>query len=120
MRQWSRGTGRCPRQVVDAMRWPRSSWCRGPDAGTTRWAARYAAALEDFDDDHAAAAARAWRAMVCRNGLNLIGVIAYDRRIGWRHGRGDQFSGTRDVGVAAGADEQPVVADAMEPLGQGV
>ena len=35
-------------------------------------------------------------------------------------GRGDQFPGARDVGLAAGAGEQPVVADAMEPLWQDV
>ena len=55
--------------------------------------------------------------MVCRDALSLIGVIAHDRRIEWRHGRGDHLSGTRDIGVAAGAGEQPVVADAMESLG---
>src|SRR5882757_6743971 len=36
------------------------------------------------------------------------------------HWRGDQFSGARDVGLAGGAGEQSVVADAMEPLRQNV
>jgi len=36
------------------MRWDDdcSSWCRGPDEGTTRRAALRTAALEGFDDDH--------------------------------------------------------------------
>ena len=37
-----------------------------------------------------------------------------------RHGRGDQFSGARDIGLAGGAGEQPVVTDAVEALGQDV
>src|SRR5438270_814117 len=90
------------------------------DAGTTRRAARRTAALEGFDDDHPPAAARAWRAMVCRRTGRLIRVVGLGRYIPRRHGRGDQFPGTRDVGVAAGAGEQPVVADPVEALGQGV
>ena len=35
-------------------------------------------------------------------------------------GRGDQLPGARDIGLAAGAGEQPVVADAVKPLGQDV
>jgi hypothetical protein len=39
------------------------------------------ATLEDFDDDHTPAAARAWRAMVCRSAGHLIGVVGRRRRI---------------------------------------
>src|SRR5438270_7124781 len=90
------------------------------DAGTTRRAARRTAALEGFDDDHPPAAARAWRAMVCRRTGRLIRVVGLGRYIPRRYGRGDQLPGTRDIGVAAGAGEQPVVADPVEALGQGV
>ena len=85
-----------------------------------RRAARCAAALEDLDDDHAAAAARAWRAMVCRGAGGSVGVVALAGGSTAGIGRGDQLSGARDIGLAAGAGEQPVVADAVEPLGQDV
>ncbi len=58
--------------------------------------------------------------MVCRRTGRLIRVVGLGRYIPRRHGRGDQLPGTRDVGVAAGAGEQPVVADPVEALGQGV
>ena len=54
----------------------------------------------------------------CGAGVQLRVVLC--RRIGHCHWRGDQFCGTRDVGLAGGAGEQSVVADAMEPLGQNV
>jgi len=64
----------CDRPVADGERLRRACgverlcWgsCRlGPDPGFGR-VARAAAALEGLDDDHAAAAARAWRALVDR------------------------------------------------------
>ena len=47
-----------------------------------------------------------------------IGCVARWLRIGRRHWGGDQLLGARDVGLAAGAGQQPVVADAMEALWQ--
>ena len=58
--------------------------------------------------------------MVWRGAGVPIGVVARDQGIDRWHGRGDQLPGTRDIGLAAGAGEQPVMADAMEPLGQDV
>jgi hypothetical protein len=76
-----------------------------------------AAALEDFDDDHAAAATGAWRMMVCRGAGCRIRVVMLYRRIHRRHGQAIG-SLARDVGFAVGAGEQPVVTDAVEPLGR--
>ena len=44
------------------------------------------------------------------------------RRVGrrWRLGCGEQLPGTGDVRLARGAREEPVVADAVEALGQDV
>jgi hypothetical protein len=53
-------------------------------------------------------------------GRCVIGIVVLGRRLTGRHGRGDQLPGTRDIGLAAGAGEQPVMADAMEPRGQDV
>src|ERR1700730_1356973 len=68
--------------------------------------ARRAAAFEDLDDDHAAAAARTWMrerlGAICITGLAL------------RNGYLEQFSRPRDVLAALGAGEQAVVADAVE------
>jgi hypothetical protein len=49
-----------------------------------------------------------------------IGCVVCGRRIDLRHWCGDQFLGACDVGVAAGAGQQPVMADAMKPLRQNV
>ena len=74
LRQRGCGTGSGILRRV--MKWPRSSWCGSPDPGTIRGrAARCSATLEDFDNDHPPAAARAWRAMVCCSAGRLIGVI---------------------------------------------
>jgi len=64
-----------------------------------RWrGARCAATLEDFDDDHAAAATGAWRAMIRRDAGGQVRVVMLYRRIHRdRHRHGDQFSGARDV-----------------------
>ena len=49
-----------------------------------------------------------------------IGCVVRCRRIDLRHWGGHQLPGARDVGLAAGAGQQPVVADAMKPLWQNV
>src|SRR5882672_7508504 len=75
----------------------------------TRRRARLAGTLEDLDDDHATAAAWAWRT-----------------RIGWRSGffglgrcrHREQLPGKGDIGLAAGAGEQAVVTDTVEALRQ--
>src|SRR5215467_6145704 len=87
-----------------------------PSAGGR--AARRGAAGKDLDNDHAAAAARAWRTMIGR-GVRIGGVV-HCRRINLRHWSSDQLPGARDVGLAAGAGQQAVVADAMKPLWQNV
>ena len=82
-----------------------------PDPGAGGRAARGGAAGKDLANDHAAAAARAWRAMIGRD--VRIGCITRVRWIGGRQRSGDQLPGTRNVGLAAGTGEQPIVADAM-------
>ena len=69
------------------------------------------AARKDLDNDHAATAARTWRTMI---GPGVwIGGVVHCRRLNLRHCRGHQLPGARDVRLAAGAGQQPVVADAM-------
>ena len=89
----------------------------GPRIGG-RWAAGCGAARQDFDNDHAAAAARARRAMIGR-GVR-IGCVVCWRRLDLRDWGADKLLGARDVGFAAGARQQPVVADAMKALRQNV
>jgi hypothetical protein len=81
-----------------------------PGAGG-RGTARCAAGRKDVDNDHAAAAARAWRVMIGRG--VWIGGVVHCRRINLRHWSGHQLLGARDVSLAAGAGQQPVVADPM-------
>src|SRR5215468_1797961 len=83
-----------------------------PSAGGR--AARCGGAGKDLDNDHAAAAARAWRTMI-GGGVGIDRVVRC-RRLDLRYWGGHQFPGVRDVGLAAGAGQQPVVADAMKPL----
>src|SRR5499427_5201165 len=87
-----------------------------PSAGGR--AARCGAAGKDLDNDHAAAAARAWRTMISR-GVR-IGDVVHCRWINLRHWSSHQLPGVRNVGLAAGARQQSVVADAMKPLWQNV
>src|SRR5262245_45579026 len=87
-----------------------------PSAGGR--AARCGAAGKDLDNDHAAAAARAWRTMI--GGGVRIGGVVHCRRINLRHWSSQKLPGARDVGLAAGAGQQPVVADAMKPLWENV
>src|SRR5260370_501257 len=74
-------------------------------------------AIEVVEDDHAAAATGAWRPMLRYSAGGAVIVV-----LCWclprRHRCGDQFPGTRNAGLAGGGGEQPVVADAMEPLGE--
>jgi hypothetical protein len=63
-------------------------------------------------------AAMAWRTMIGR-GVGIDFVVRC-RRIDCRHWDGHQRLGTRNVGFAAGAGQQSVVADAMKPLWQNV
>src|SRR5258708_38646521 len=58
--------------------------------------------------------------MVCWGAGGWVRLAALHRRIGHRHGHGDQFSVTRDILLAGGAGEQPVVTDAVRPLWQDV
>jgi len=88
-----------------------------PARGGGGRAARCGAAGKDLDDDHAAAAARAWRTMIGR-GVQIGGVVR--RRQINRHRGGDQLPGACNVGLTTGARQQPVVADAVKPLWQNV
>src|SRR6516225_1026970 len=83
---------------------------RDSPAGVGRWrGARCAAAFEDLDNDHAAAAARARRAMIgC--GEVCIRCVARCRRVCRRARGGDKPSGARDIGLAASTGEQTVEA----------
>ena len=83
-----------------------------------RWATRRAAARKDFDNDHAAAAARARRSVIGRG--VWIDRIVRCRRIDRRHWGGHQLVGSRNIGLAAGAGQQTVMADAMKALWQNV
>ena len=49
-----------------------------------------------------------------------IGGVVRRRRVDLWHRGGDQLPGACNIGLAAGAGEQPVVADAVKPLGQDV
>src|SRR6187455_3440872 len=93
------------------------SWCGGPDPGLGgRRPTRCTAAFEEFDDDHAAAATRTWRATIGCSAIRIGGVVRRCRLFRQRRG-GNQLSGVRDVRFATGAREQPIMADAVEPLG---
>jgi hypothetical protein len=76
-----------------------------------------AAAREALDDDHATAAARTRRPPIGWGGsIGANGSAAFIIGVG----RGEQFANMRDVGFAAAAGKQTVVADAMESLWQDV
>ena len=57
--------------------------------------------------------------MIGRGGIDIRCIVCC-RRIDLRHWGGHQVLGARDIGFAAGAGQHPVVADAMNPLGQNV
>ena len=93
--------------------WARIVIASNPDPGG-RWGTRCTAARKDLDNDHAAAAARARRVMIgC--GVRIGGVVRC-WLIDLRYWGGHQLPGARDVGLAAGAGQQPIVADAMIAL----
>ena len=73
--------------------------------------ARLAPALEGLDDDHVPAAAGARRTGVGR----LVRRVVVGRRRD-----GEQLAGEREAGLAGGAGEQAVVADAVEAARQDV
>ena len=78
--------------------------------GAVRRRAWLAPAFERLDDDHASAAAWAWRAE----------VVGFVRRVGgdgWRDP--EQLAGVFEMGLAGGAGEQAVVADAVEAAAAG-
>jgi hypothetical protein len=70
------------------------------------------AAPEGVDDDHAATAAWAWWPVVLRRSGG------FGRGAGFRFGHVEEFASPGEAGLAGGAGEQAVVADAMEDLGQ--
>src|SRR5256885_11311492 len=111
MRQRGCGTRRdILRWVADAMKGPQPSWRHGPDMGTVRRRAAWCGAtLEDLDNDHAAAATRAWRAVVCRGAAGLVGVFVFCRRV-FRERDGDQLSCACGVGLSTGAGQQGLMA----------
>src|ERR1700746_4061394 len=86
----------------------------GLDASAGGRAARCGAAGKDLDNDHAAPAARARRAMISRG--VWIGGVVHCRRIDLCHWSSYELPSAGDVGLAVGACQQPVVADAMKPL----
>src|ERR1700741_5645230 len=77
-----------------------------------------AAARKDLDNNHAAAAARARWAMIGHD--VRIGCVVCCRRLDLRDWGAHKLLGARDVGFAAGAGQQPVVADAMKALWENV
>ena len=87
--------------------------CR-PDFSERR-AARSASAFECLDDDHAAAAARAWMREEAR--LGLIGVIGALVLFAWDR-RGEQLARAGDVLSADAAREQAVMANAVKACWQ--
>ena len=76
--------------------------------GAGGWCAGLSDTTEDLDDDHAAAAAWAWRPWIGRRG----GFSRLARCWG-----GEQVPGACDIGLATGAGEQAVVPDAVEAFG---
>ena len=75
---------------------------------------RLAAALEGLDDDHAAAAARAWLRQYARLVDCCFGRVG----LFWARRHGEQLASVRNVRGSVGTGEQPIVSDAMEALGQ--
>lgn len=87
------------------------SWRGYPDGhGGWRRSARLVPAGKGFDDEHVPAAAGAWRPIV----LRLLG------RWFARRGNVEKVAGQAKHGLACGAGEQAVTADAMEASRQDV
>ncbi len=71
--------------------------------------------FEGLDDDHGSTAVGAGLGEDRRFGvIGGVGVVG----LGGRHG--EQFAGTGDVAGAAAVGKEPVMADAVEALGQDV
>jgi hypothetical protein len=68
-------------------------------------------AFENFDDDHAAATARAWRSRIFWCGGS-------NRPWRWLWSNREQFARTCDIYVATAAGQQAVVTDTVEALWQ--
>ena len=75
---------------------------------------RLAAALEGLDDDHAAAAARAWLRQYARLVDCCFGRVG----LFWARRHGEQLASVRNVRGSVGTGEQPIVSDAMEAFRQ--
>ena len=75
-----------------------------------------ASARESLDDDHAAAAARAW----LRQHAGLLECGFGRLSFFWACRRGEQLARVRNVFGAIAAGEQPIVTDAVEALRQHV
>jgi hypothetical protein len=75
---------------------------------------RLAAALEDLDDDHAAAAARAWLRQYARFVDRCFGRVG----LFWARRHSEQLASVGHVRGSVGAGEQPIVSDAMEAFRQ--
>ncbi len=103
------GTGKWRRSREVWLMMCRSCWHRAP--------ARLAAGREGLDHDHAAAAARA-RAR--QHTWRVRGDIRLLLRVGGRRSDVEECAGCRDVLGAVGVGKEPVVADAVEALGQHV
>ena len=75
-----------------------------------------ASARESLDDDHAAAAARAW----LRQHAGLLECGFGRLSFFWACRRGEQFARVRNVFGTIAAGEQPIVPDAVEAFRQHV
>ena len=73
-----------------------------------------ASARESLDDDHAAAAARAW----LRQHAGLLECGFGRLSFFWACRRGEQLARVRNVFGSVAVGEQPIVSDAMEALRQ--
>ncbi len=77
---------------------------------------RLAVARESLDDDHAAAAARAWTRQHAGLFERCFGRFGFF----WARRHGEQLARVRNVFGSVAVGEQPIVADAMEALRQHV
>ena len=102
------GTSENDEQYCGVVTWPSSSRRIDPDRGCRggRLVVRGAAAPEDLDDDHAAAAAGTRvRERVCPAVVGG-GIVV---RLRWPRRYGEQLTGARDVVDARAAGEQAVM-----------
>src|SRR6516164_5613236 len=95
----------------------RRSGSRCVDPDQCRPPARLAAGREGLDDDHTRATARAWVRQHARGVRRNIWLLL---RVGGRWGDIEECAGRGDAFGAVGGGKEPVVADAVEALGQHV